>query len=251
LAICIINEQAYNIDGILFDKDGTLLDFGSLWIEWAQQFIKQIRKKTKGKCEINNHIFAESIGFYWDKKSWDPRGPLAMGSIDQLVTILSFNLYKMGISWDEAIHTVKDCEEEVDKHIDWDQLVTPVNGLKEFLRQAKQASIKMGVVTSDNYQLAKKHLNILGVDEFFEIVIGHDQVRRGKPFPDMVNLACEQLSLSPGKTLIIGDSNGDMILGKNSRLLAGIGIVSHKVGIREHLKDADQIIENYHLIKII
>lgn len=244
MAKLTIKNQTYEVDGILFDKDGTLLDFRSLWVNWAQEFIASIVSAAK-LTEKERDLISKSIGFQYQQNSWDPEGPLCIGSLDDLITISSLHLYQNGMPWDEAVEIVIDAHAKIDEQINWEQSIKPVSGVHELLNQAQACSLKLGVVTSDNHGQAVKHLKALEIDSYFNSVVGHDQVERGKPYPDMVEKACRELSLRPERTIVIGDSDGDMILGKKSDTLASIGIVSEPTNTTNHLKNADHIIRNY------
>lgn len=250
LPVVVINDRYYEIDGILFDKDGTLLNFAELWLHWARKWIHNVIKGAQ-EVEVHASLLGETIGLDLDQNRWDPAGPLAIGSMDDLDTLLSFCLYDKGTPWNEATAMVIQSREFVDTSIILEDRLKPIEGLKTFLDQLHSASVPLGVVTSDNTKRAREHLDILGISENFGCIMGHDAVQRGKPFPDMALEACRQLQIEPQKTLIIGDSNGDMITGRNANLLAGIGIISDEIQISSHLKEADSLIKNYENIKVL
>ncbi|MBM7647064.1 phosphoglycolate phosphatase [Scopulibacillus daqui] len=248
MALCSIYENTYDIDGILFDKDGTLLDFASLWVECGRQIMIQIEKKTN--FNIDKMAIAESIGLFLENHSWDPKGPLAIGTSNDLIAILAHELYKIGTAWNDAVTIATESYVEAGKDINWRQRLNPTPYLIPFLERASKASIKMGVVTADNTEQAIKHLNVLGISKYFDTIVGDDLVNRGKPYSDMVDLACKELNIEPGKAIMIGDSNGDMKLAKNSDMLASVGIIPDKIRSYDHLQDADHIIKSYQSISI-
>lgn len=247
MSVVIIDGNRYEIDGILFDKDGTIIDF-TLWVRWAEAFIDLI--DDQATVSYNKGLLAHSLGFSYKNHTWDPKGPLAIGSLQDLLTILSLGLYQQGVPWNQAYQVVNDAHQVLEESFVIHEHIKPVNGLVRFLEQADKLAIKMGVVTSDNYRKAVQHLNALGITNYFPTIVGHDLVQRGKPYPEMVYYACKQLNIVPEKTLIIGDSNGDMILGKKSGLLASIGIVSVPAMQKAHLLDADYIINDYQAITL-
>lgn len=238
------DNQTYHIDGILFDKDGTLINFRSLWVTWADKLIDDIVSGAQLSAK-DKEVLAYSIGFDVNDKKWDPKGPLCIGSLDDLITILSFHLYQKGMPWNEAVEIVINTYAKLDSNYRWDKEIQSITGLHYFLDQAKECGIKLGVITSDNHDQAVQHLTALQIDSYFGSVIGHDQVERGKPFPDMAELACQQLGIRLDQTIVIGDSNGDMILGKKVNAVASIGIVAEPSLGTDHLIHADHIIRNY------
>src|SRR5690625_5946642 len=84
----------------------------------------------------------------------------------------------------------------------------------------------MCVVTSDDTDIAKKHLSILKIDHFFDAIIGSDQVDLPKPFPEIGLKACRLMNIHSEKVIVIGDTDGDMNLGKNLNSIANIGVVT-------------------------
>lgn len=249
MAICTINNESYDIDGILFDKDGTLVDFRSLWLDWADKLITTITSKLNKKAEERENL-AHTIGVSLNERTWDPKGPLCIGSNNDLNAIISLYLYQQGMPWNEAVTFVAAIQDTIAKDAKWEQSLELVSGLGKFLSKSEECFIKLGVVTADDHNQAMKHLQALNIDRYFSSVIGHDQVEQGKPFPDMVEKACLELRLQPERTLMIGDSNGDMMLGKNSGMIASIGIVSDPSLSTDHLKNADQTIRSFDEIQI-
>ncbi|WP_158701789.1 HAD family hydrolase [Lentibacillus sp. Marseille-P4043] len=250
MSVVVINDQHYEIDGILFDKDGTLLNFAELWLHWARKWIHNVIEGVQ-EVEVHASLMGETIGLDLDQNRWDPTGPLAIGSMDDLDTLLSFCLYDKGTPWNEATAMVIQSRESVYASTILEDCLKPIEGLTTFLDQLYSASIPLGVVTSDNTEQARQHLDTLGISGYFGCIMGHDTVHRGKPFPDMALEACQQLQIKPYRTLIFGDSNGDMMTGKNANLLASIGIVSDEIRTSNHLKEADSLIKNYENIKVL
>lgn len=246
----IIDNKHYDIEGILFDKDGTLLDFAALWYDWSLCWIDRLIEMCPD-IELDRAQLATVIGLDINRVSWDPEGPLAIGSNDDLKALLSSLLYQKGVSWNEAITIVTKSRESADSAVNWKDSLKSVKGLEVFLEKLYDAQVRLGVVTSDDTKQAQLHLSKLGIAEYFGSIIGHDAVPRGKPFPDSVEKACQALQIRPEKTLIIGDSNGDMITGTNAQMLAKIGIVPMQIETYHHLKEADHIIQDYENMNVL
>lgn len=238
-----IDESNYqDVEGILFDKDGTVIDF-MLWMHWIESFAEKLNQKTE--VYYDKQFLENSLGYLETERVWDPKGPLAIGSLQDLLTILSLALYQQDIPWNQAYQIVNDVNQEMEATFNFNEYLKPISGLIEFLDRAHNHDLKMGIVTSDNRDKAVQHLDALGIRKYFTSVIGHDTATRGKPYPDMVYESCQQLGVRPEKAMIFGDSNGDMMLGKKSGLLASVGIIPDVNSSRAHLEDANHIISNY------
>ncbi|MNJ73167.1 hypothetical protein D3C77_699260 [compost metagenome] len=66
----------------------------------------------------------------------------------------------------------------------------------------------------------------------------------------MALLACEELGLLPQNVIVIGDSNGDMQMGKQAGAQLTIGIAPDGGG-ESYLLDADVIVRSYSELQVL
>lgn len=85
--------------------------------------------------------------------------------------------------------------------------VAPIPGLLDFLESAKSAGLRIGMATMANILNADIVLDGLGVRSFFDTVVTGEMVRRGKPHPEVFDVAMQQLGITPKQTLIFEDSH--------------------------------------------
>lgn len=80
-------------------------------------------------------------------------------------------------------------------------------GVVEFLQQLKTLPIKVMIVTSSPVSRITEYLNSVGISmDLFDGVITTESVRRGKPFPDVYQYACEAVEISPEQCVAVEDS---------------------------------------------
>jgi HAD superfamily hydrolase (TIGR01509 family) len=79
-------------------------------------------------------------------------------------------------------------------------------GLWELLEFLEREGIPIAIATSTPTEPAREKLRRSGVLEHFDIVVGGDQVSRGKPAPDIYLLAAERLEASPSRCIVLEDS---------------------------------------------
>jgi HAD superfamily hydrolase (TIGR01509 family) len=79
-------------------------------------------------------------------------------------------------------------------------------GLAEFLRFLDARSIPRAVATSTETTLATHKLRQAGVLSHFEVIVGGDQVERGKPDPDIFLMAAARLGWRPEDCAVLEDS---------------------------------------------
>jgi phosphoglycolate phosphatase len=247
-----VNEWSVPIQGILFDKDGTLLDLLSTWGTWAELTLRGLETRLglagAGPVIPLNRILGTQHDPSGRLVGYDPSGPLAMATAEETYGILAWQLYAAGVPWNEALPMVQHISKEAMNELRSRRQAVPLPGLLPFLQQCAAAGLKLGVVTSDGAETTGEHLEWLGIGSYFQSVVTRDRVTAGKPAPEMAETACRELDLAPGDIAIIGDSNADMQLGKGAGLRLSIGISPE--GDRTHLLDADIVISGYDQLRI-
>lgn len=167
-----------DINYIIFDMDGTLLDSLSVWADSDREFITSF-----------------GIGY-------DPKHSLAMkkmhfdSACEYLVKVFSLPF--------SAEETGKRILEIVEEH--YINGVPLKDGAEEFLAAAYKAGVKMCVATSNKKALAEASLNAKGIMEYMEFIITSDEVGGGKESPDIFLKAAEMLGANPNETAVFEDS---------------------------------------------
>jgi len=251
----IVSGKSYEVSAVLLDKDGTIVKFVELWGGWSKQLLLSFSQKVNDITGVGIQLNAEKmIGVQLNEqgevKDYDRNGMLAMGTIENLLTILAWHGYQEGLSFADAKTIAVACYEETNKWLAQTKPVVAIEGVVEFLQQCYHAGIKLAVVTADETAAAVEHLQWLGIDVYFNEIIGTDQVTLGKPFPDMVLLACHKLDVEPAKVIVIGDTDGDMLMGKAARVSLNIGISPYPVEQTTWLDQADIMINHYNEVTI-
>jgi pyrophosphatase PpaX len=95
-----------------------------------------------------------------------------------------------------------------------DALVRPYDGVVAAVRDLRNKGKTLGLVTSKLREGALRGLQVAGLEEVFEVIVGADEVTHPKPHPEPVLKALEQLRASAADTVFIGDSRHDMECGR-------------------------------------
>ncbi|PYZ92841.1 pyrophosphatase PpaX [Salipaludibacillus keqinensis] len=129
-------------------------------------------------------------------------------------------------------------------HAQHDELVTKYDGVRETLEILAEEGYHMAIVTTKRRETAVKGLELMGLDHFFTVVISLDEVTKYKPDPQPLDKALEKLGSSADRAVMVGDSEHDILGGKNAGTkTAG---VSWSIKGREHLAsyEPDVMLEN-------
>ena len=84
-------------------------------------------------------------------------------------------------------------------------------GVREGLEMLAAARMPLGVVTNKPRYFTQQLLEGLGVDAFFGATVAGDDGIRRKPHGDMLLAACASMKSSPAQTLMLGDSDNDIV----------------------------------------
>ena len=107
--------------------------------------------------------------------------------------------------------------------------VRPLPGAVRLLEHLRRVGIPFAIATSGRMITAKYNLEALGVDADTTVVVTRDDVRRGKPDPDLFVAAAERLGVDVEASVIVGDSIWDMLAARRARGL-GVGLLSGGYG---------------------
>lgn len=86
------------------------------------------------------------------------------------------------------------------------------------LRQLKTNGYKLGIVTGKARRSLDISLNCLGLNSFFDVQITGDDVELPKPHPEGIFKALEQLNVSHKEAVFLGDSDADIMAGKQANV---------------------------------
>lgn len=215
------------IKGVLFDKDGTLLNFGMLWVAIEYEVIEALLERV-GEAENDElkEALCASIGLH--NGQVDEKGYFASGtSLDisrAFQAVLPYDIPDLH-EWLVEQATLKTKE-----HI---QNVKPTCDLQTLFSQLKEKGITIGIATSDDNEITRLCIEALRIKEYISFV-GTAELYPKKPDPDVVYAFCRSFGLQPHEVAIVGDTEKDLQLAKNSGAGCGIGVLCG-VGSKEEL----------------
>lgn len=173
-----------NINTILFDLDGTLIDTNELIIA---SFLHTL-----------NHYFPNQ----YEREDVLPfMGP----SLDE-----SFSKINPG-KVEEMVHMYRTFN--IAHH---DELVTEFAGVNETIQKLAAADFKMAIVTTKKRDVAMKGLQLMQLDPYFTEIVAYDDVINTKPDPEPLQLALERLEANNEEAMMVGDNYHDIVAGQNA-----------------------------------
>ena len=244
-----INNKCYEIkdlEHIAFDKDGTLLTF-DMFVPVMKKRAEILIKRYELPQKCYNEIL-ELMGINPETNKVIIGGAIHTKRVE---IIRQTSNYLRRYNKNVPIEIVSSIFDEVDNLVDFGSNVQTYPGVKELLNELKKVGVKITIITHDTSEAAKKQLKSAKIDHFFDRIIGLDLDSHcnPKPAPDMLIYATKLLNVDIKKTVVVGDDNRDMLMGKNAGALKTIGVLSGRAKEKD-LTDADIILNSVADIKV-
>ena len=234
---------------IIFDKDGTLIDFTATWVPLIRKRVSFLLKKLGRDGEMETFLL-RSWGIDPVSGKVDPRGPCPVSPRSDEIIIGTMALYQHGYHWDESKQWVAQAFDEADADGDWRQNVVPIKGIQTFLSHLKRDGFHTALATNDERKDTEAILNHLGMDGLFDMILCWGEVIPPKPHPETIFTICRKLSIHPHEAVMVGDSVTDMMMGKRAGVALTVGILEGGVTPREELeKVADLVVDSIQDLK--
>jgi len=163
---------------ILFDMDGVLIESLDSWWLSFNDALKEFNQK-----EISRDEFIEK---YWGHD-------------------LQYNLEKMGIDY----KILKFCNMAYKNHTDNINIFPDTKSTLEYL-----SAYKKGIITNTPADCAKQVIDKHNLERYFDVIVTVDEVKRGKPSPELIYRACKYLNVEPRDVFLVGDTESDVLAGK-------------------------------------
>jgi pyrophosphatase PpaX len=123
------------------------------------------------------------------------------------------------------------------------------------LGYARNKNIKLGIITFGHRNGLMVQLNRLGITEYFQSIVCFDDVEYPKPNPESVIISCKNLQVKLDRALVIGDGEGDILMGKNAGTKTALFLPKEHISIYnfEKLKQTnpDYIVTNWQQLEEI
>ncbi len=218
--------------GILFDKDGTLLNFTPTWLPAYQAGALH----TAHGDEQTARQMLLSTGLDEETNDFIHGSLLASGTTDEIAA--GWAAHASGHSLNELVPELDRIFAEVTANSS-----EPFPGLKDLIVDLHRQDIVLGLATNDSEISAHAFLKAAGVDSFFSFVVGYDSGHGGKPASGMIEAFCAAHDLPAAAVMVIGDNHCDLEMGQSAQAGYVVGVLSGN-GTRAELEPfADVIIE--------
>lgn len=180
-----------NIDTVIFDMDGVLINSEPFWKEVEIKvfasvgidFVAVGGEKTVG-LRIDEVVDYWHTQYPWKQKA---KADVVAEIMSEMTDVISTKGKAM-------------------------------KGVVELLEYLKSEGYKIGLATSSYEVLLEATLKVLGIENFFDVTNSAESLVYGKPHPEIYIKTAEDLKSSPENCLVIEDSLNGVIAGKAAKM---------------------------------
>ena len=214
---------------ILYDKDGTLLNFQKLWTPYARKSIDSFVERFD--MENVREALSRDLGYV--DGVIQANSTIAAGTGSQIHQVFE-SYHEGGGQWAKDFY-----EENIDLLY---QDMALIDCAREVLVKGMNKGYKNVIVTSDSRDSTMRFIEKFQLDEYIYDVICGDDNDFKKPDYRVVKSFIDSHDFELSDYVMIGDNEADTLLGYDEGLFT-IGVLSGTCS-KEHLKGADMVIES-------
>ncbi len=196
--------QRKEVKAVLFDLDGVLVDSLDAWYYTYDDIIRHFKVKPIPKKEFKN-IFGNTIE----------------ANVRRIVKITTKEANKLAVKYFNKNKAYVKFFPET----------------KSVLKKLSNSKVKIALITNTPNKILILVLKHHKIKKYFNAIVTIDDVKKGKPAPDMVLKACKLLRVKPENTILVGDTKNDMLAGKR----AGCITVGYKTDGDYRINNLQQI----------
>lgn len=187
------------IEALLFDKDGTLVDFDRTWGPSAGVVMDIL---AAGDGERLDRLHAVSAYLPADQR-FEPWSPLVAGSSLHYGPLWA---QVLGVPASPAFLARIDMlfAEEGQRFL------TPIGRPEQALSRLARGGLTLGMVTNDAEANARRQVAALGLSPWLDSIVGYDSGHGSKPDPGMVLAGAAHGGHAPERVAVVGDTAHDL-----------------------------------------
>lgn len=204
------------VDGIIFDKDGTLMSFDAFWVSLSVKALEDVLGELGMEQDLLGAIL-EAFGVH--DGVTDINGVLCKGTYAEMGEIVYGILAAHGCAARRG-DVVKAVESAYSRNAAAGDVKPTCPNLAETLAGLKERGLRLAVVTTDNEPITRHCLEGLGILQYFDVIFTDDGHTPTKPDPFCAGEFCRLYGLDKTRVMMVGDTMTDVRFAKNGGITA-------------------------------
>ncbi len=206
------------IKAILFDKDGTLLDFRATWIP-VYRAVARIAAQAAGDDGLAERVLGET-GYDSATDTLDPASLLAGGTTAEIC-----DRWARATGKSDHAGLATYLRNQMEQHAM--RFAVPVGDrLPELFTRLRARGLTLGIATMDSEAAARETADALGLTGALDFICGYDSGYGTKPNPGMVLAYCKVNGIEPEQVMMVGDTERDMTMARAAGAGLAVGVLT-------------------------
>jgi phosphoglycolate phosphatase len=256
-----------DIDVVVLDKDGTLIDFDKAWGGRLARGIAAVTHAatggranavisgqahaTRGGQALSDALY-RTLGGDAANGAIMPDGPYVSASIADTGVMAATVLYQAGVDWHGALAIVEQALLPILRAPPEPSEIAGVGDVRAKLSALKAAGLGIAVATNDERLATLGCLDLLGITGLLDgIVCAGDAGLAAKPAPDGLLHIARTLGVPVRRLAMVGDSIGDMLTGRAAGVGLTVGVLSGPATAAQLRPHADALAADIHALSVV
>lgn len=238
----------FNPQAIIFDKDGTLIDFDAMWGNWTLALADRVHSSIG--LDVR-HALCECYGYDMARRKTLPDGKLTCTPMWRLRELLVETVASLGITQPEASCIVERAWHVPDPVV----LAKPFTDIPKLFTNIHKLGTKIAIATTDDRDSTRAMLEAFRVQDLITTMVCADDGINAKPAPDMVTTICQRMNVYPEDVMVIGDTVADLQMARAAGagyvigVLSGVGSLANLTPLADVLIDTIDTLQDSFVLK--
>ena len=229
--------KKFKPQAIIFDKDGTLIDFNAMWGGWTIHLAEQLRQASGlNVCDA----LCLAMGYDDVTKKVMANSRLASNSMSRLYNLTVEVMRSCGLEEQAAAGAVEQVWCIPDPVI----LAKPFTNMRTLFGQLSEQGIKVAIATADDRIPTQAMVDAFDIGEYISCMSCADDGIPSKPAPDMVFTLCKQMNVDPSNVMVIGDTMSDLKMARAAGAGLAVGVLSGVSTAKDFMGLSDVLLES-------
>ncbi len=207
--------MAVDISAVLFDKDGTLIDFRATWLPAYEAIVRELF----GVDPSGADRLLRAGGYDRATGGLDPTSVLAAGTNGEIAA-----LWAGLVGRTDVAALADDVNRRFMRHAE--TCLVPVTDLPALFGRLRQRRLRLGVATNDSQAALEAQVRRLRIEGLLDFCCGYDGGHGAKPGPGMVDAFARGLGLPTAAVAVVGDSLHDLEMARAAGAGLAIGVLT-------------------------
>jgi len=211
-------------DLVVFDKDGTLIDFHTLWGPRVKRAIDAICASLGWDQSLTN-MLTTALGYDPQTAQVVSQGPLATAPISELEIVVATILFQHQMSWEHAKYLASEHFGPVMSALPQPTEIKPLGDVHTAITRLKSCGVQVAIATSDDRAPTEAALRELNLTQTVDLILcADDPGTPSKPNPQVLHHISQQLVVGIDRTVMVGDTVSDLAMARQAGVALTVGI---------------------------